>query len=919
MRRSNAYCRAAVSALVLICIPSVHAATIGPVPAAPVATLYVVGDGEPCAATVTVEAPAASPPPRLLLRAFDDDERLSLWRYVEYCPPDALAAVTPADGMELRPAEGWAGGEVLRAEVPIAAEGIHQLRFVAGTSGITVTVELPRELQWGWSAQNGPFTAWEGLPEALYAWVPPHAEQLRIIGGDARVTDERGDLLAEPASGTVTVPVARTDVTWRFELPPEGAWSFVAADFPLILCPTVEAARAIQASVEVLPDGTVVEHKFQRRIAELLPGILAEHVGDTDELVVPLATRREAWLEDPMRSTVLMGSYLPAVEHWLRAQNLDPASHWGGALDGWQERAGQPGVEGRWDRLRKIDGLYGGASANYGSAARDLALGALHDDPTNPYFGREELLWRAAAACLRDLMRVSEAEVWPGVAGDTTYAGMMAFALGSKTLPAYGFAAPHLPEEIREVWTEGVRHLIDRSYPDGLVSCRNQSAHYLVSHQAFADGSGDPLYEAMIRLYAQRWLRGQDPAGYHPEAVGPDASYIGMTHWHEAVYSRMSGDPVALESMRRSYGLFNHTVGPEPSGRMLGGFNFNHRVGEGFYLEQWSGAKGIVHDALPEVGLWAPPAPTEAAVAEARAKVEAFLDDPQMPRYPSQTTWRYLAWGEPDRSGTWPCMEAEPFIRTFEDEFIFVKRPAYYASVYVGMAVGEFYIRAREKLRAPYADDGESTGAAYKDIKTITPFVGGGLSGVWTEDYGHSLMAADWAPTTHHGLIATDADGQRWWEDYHAHSHVLDEDAGALTITGRIEGQPIAYERRYTFADDALHVELTLTADEAVSLARLVECVPIARGGWQARGAEIAAPGATAGEARADRFTVSDGEGAGVAFELDGEHGLLLVPDGLQTSGWRKLQIGRVEIALPATLAAGEQTTLSYTIRPLVQ
>ncbi len=401
------------------------------------------------------------------------------------------------------------------------------------------------------------------------------------------------------------------------------------------------------------------------------------------------------------------------------------------------------------------------------------------------------------------------------------------------------------------------------------------------------------------------------------EATGPDASYIGMTHWHEAVAYEMSGDPVLLESMRESYDLFNHTVGPEPGGKMLGGFNFNHRVGEGFYFEQWSGAKGIVHDVLPEVGLWSDPPPTDKELEKARGRVNSFLDDPQMPRYPKQTTWRYLAWDEPDRSETWPCMEEEPFIRNVEDQFIFVNRPGYYTNVFVGKPVIDYYIRQRENFREPYADDGERTGAAYNSMKKITPFIGGGLTGVWTEDYGHSLMAANWAPTTHHGLIATDGEGLRWWEDYHAHEHTLDREAGTLTITGRIEGQPIAYERRYVFGDEAIEIELTLTAEEAVTLERLVECVPLARGGWKARGAEIQAAGATEGEASADRFTISDNEGRGMAFDLDGEHDLLLVPEGLQTSGWRQLQIGRVEIVLPAQLQPEEPLTLAYTIAPL--
>ncbi len=64
-------------------------------------------------------------------------------------------------------------------------------------------------------------------------------------------------------------------------------------------------------------------------------------------------------------------------------------------------------------------------------------------------------------------------------------------------------------------------------------------------------------------------------------------------------------------------------------------------------------------------------------------------------------------------------------------------------------------------------------------------------------------------------------------------------------------------------------------------------------------------------------FTVSDHTGAGVEFALGAERDLTLVPEGLQTPGWRQLQIGRVEIALPARLSAGQQVELSYTIRPL--
>ncbi len=894
---------------------------VGPFVPGPVTTLYLVADGQPCAARLVVEATEdATAPPRVMARVFDPDDRPALWRYVEYCDAETVAAIEPEAGMVLRPDDQLpvAGQAVLDETVELGVAGVYQVRVVA-YGPLAVRVELPRELPWGWCAQNGRFLPFAGQPDTMHVFVPPHAEQLRLRGGPVRVLDERGAVLADlDAGGSATIPVARTEVVWRVELPADG-WRMTAADLPLILCPTEEAAHAIHGSVEMLDDGTVVCHRFQARVAEVLREVLApEHVGDTEALIVPLSERREAWLADPLRSAVLMRSYLPTIEPSLRSQNLDPDSHWGGSLDGWQEFADKPGVEGRWDRLHGIDGLYAGASSNYDWAAEHLALAALYDDPTNPYFGREELLWRAAAAALRDLMALSEAEVWPGVADLDPYPGMMAFAIGNKTLPVYARAAPHLPERVRDVWTEGVRRIIDRCFADELVTCRNQSSHYLVSNQAFADGSGDPRARAMARLWARRWLRGMDPSGYHMEAIGPDASYIGMTHWYEAVYYRMSGDPVVLESLRRSYRLFNHTVGPEPEGRMLGGFNFNHRVGEGFYFEQFGGARGILDDVLPEVGLWAGEPPTEADVEAARERVSAFLDAPTVPPYPRHTTPRYLYFAEADRSGVWPCMEPEPFLRVVDDEWLFVNRPGYYAVCYLGKPAGDFYVRRRHEFRTAYPDDGESTGANLTDMKRITPFVGGGLSGVWTRDYGHSLMAANWSPTTHHGIIATDADGLRWWEDYHAHEHSIDADAGSLTVSGRIEGQPITYQRRYVFGDDALEVAVTLTAEEDVRLARLVECVPIARGGWKARGATIEAAGQDAGGATVSLFRVTDDTGAGVQFVLDDEHALALIPDGLKTYGWRQLQIGRVEIELPAAPAAGESIELRYVIRPVV-
>ncbi|NUQ02085.1 MAG: hypothetical protein HUU35_19740, partial [Armatimonadetes bacterium] len=553
------------------------------------------------------------------------------------------------------------------------------------------------------------------------------------------------------------------------------------------------------------------------RIAAALPGLLApERVGRADDLIVPLATRREAWLADPLRNVLLKDSYLPMVEQWLRRQNVDPSSHWSGSMDGWQEVAARPAPANRWDRFRAEAPLYAGASNHYGMAAAHLALAATWDDPTNPYFGRQELLYRAAAASLRDLMVYGENEVFPGLNDLDPYPGNTAFALGQKIFPAFAIAAPKLPPEVRALWAEALRPLFERTMPDELVSARNQSSHYLVAFQCNANGTGDPRDEALARLFARRWARGQHPSGFQSEATGPCASYIGMTHWHEGVFCRLGGDASVLESVRRSYRLFNHTVAPEPDGRMLGGFNFNHRVGDGFYLEQWSGAKGILDDLLPEVGLWAGDAPNAVGLeqqrAEAKQAITEFLANPKPPLYADINTARYLYRSDPDRSQVWPAQEQASYIRRFADQMIAVKRPGYYTSVWVGKPAPDvFYIRGREALRLPFANGIEDNGGDLPEVRKVTPFLGGGLTGFWTPAYGHALMAACWSPTTHHGLTATQTDGKRYWEDYFAHTHQLDEATGTLTIDGKVEGQPVRYQRVYRFGEEALEVELTVT------------------------------------------------------------------------------------------------------------
>jgi hypothetical protein len=903
--------------------------TVGPLAIDPAATLYIVVGDEPVDVRLTIQRNHRTEGDRLIVRAFDPDENITFWQFVK--AGQVHDTLGPGDteiyGIPVQiPVKPQPNELLYDATIPLKGKGVHQIRLVAGARNSVATMTFSRPCPYGISFQNGWYTAWDAQLKRTYAYVPPHAQYLCLIGGPVTVSDEQGKQLLTSSDTSPTkqeVPITEQQKLLTFDLPSDKGFKFRASGFPVILCPTAEAARAIKASVIVLKDGTVVSHKFQQRIAELLPDLLKpENVGKAQDLIEPLDQYKDAFLADPLRNVALTNSwsFLMATSEILKNQNVDPTSHWGGSFGGkggWQERIDKPFPENRWDTLGSIKGLYAGTSPR-SSDGESLAFAYLIDNPANPYHGKKQLLYRAAAASLRDLMTLGEDDNWRGVGADNTdYAGMMAFAVAQKTFPVFAHVAPHMSKEVRDVWTEGLQHIVDRMYTENMVSCRNQSSHYLVAFEAFAEGSGLPRYKELARAYAERFRDEAHPSGYQIEQCGPDASYIGMTHWHEAVYYQMSKDPVILEALRASYGFFNQTVAPEPNGKtVLGGFNFNHRIEDGFYFEQWSGAKGILDDVLPEVGLWSRfKSRDDEAKADAAKEIVKSLGTPANAHHSNIATMRYVYYTDhPDQSMLLPAESRQPFIRNHNDELITVKQPDYYAVVYVGHpAPSPYYIRDREKYRMPYADDAENK-AGQVTHRAVTPYVGGGLSLFWTPDFGTAIMSTNWSPVYRHGLVAQQQDDARYWEDYYANSFTLDKNSRTLTITGKVEKQPLSYVRTYLFDRSSVRVNLTLTASKDMTLKQMLEVIPFPTGSVKANGMIISAADQTIGDVKAKQLMIQDKQDNGVRVDFDSTLTMHLAPVGMKRHG---LQIGRVEVQLPATWKAGQTYTLSYTLSPV--
>lgn len=902
--------------------------TVGPISVDPAASLYIVVGDQPVDVRLTIRRNHRKEGDRLTVRAFDPAENLTFWQYVK--AGQVRDALGPGDmevyGIPIQiPIKPDPNELMYDTMIQLKGQGVHQIRLSAGARNSAATLSFSRPVGYGISFQNGWFTPWDANLKKAYAYIPPHAQKLCIAGGKVSVSDAFGNqlLTGDAKSSWQEASVTQHKSLLTFDLTSDKGFKFRAAGFPVILCPTKEAAKAIKASVIELEDGTVVCHQFQSRIANILPEILKpENVGTPEALIQPLAEYKEAYLSNPLRNKFLIDRYafMLGVGEIIREQNVDPTSHWGGSFggkNGWQDRIDKPYPGNRWDTFSSSKGLYAGTSPR-SSNAESLAYAYSIDSTVNPYHGKKELLYRAAAASLRDLMALAEDENWLGVGADRTdYAGMMAFAVAQKTFPVYAHVAPHMPADVRDVWTAGLRRIVDRLYPENMVTCRNQSSHYLVAFEAFAQGSGLPRYQELARAYAQRFRDEAHPSGYQIEQCGPDASYIGMTHWHEAVYYQMSKDPTILQSLRASYGFFNRTVAPEPDGRkVLGGFNFNHRIGDGFYFEQWGGAKGILDDVLPEVGIWTRFKPNDEVLRTSAIKtIEQSLHKPAESHNSNIATMRYLYYAEsPDQSLRFPAESTTPFIDNLNDELITVKQPGYYTVIYVGHpAPSNHYISHREDYRMPYLNDAENRQGQINNRK-VTPYVGGGMSLFWTPGFGTAIMSTNWSPVYRHGLVAQQQDDARYWEDYFANDFILHKKNKTLTINGKIEKQPLTYSRNYHFDRNVMQVELTLTATKDIQLKQLLEIFPFPVGSVKANGMIVTAGEKTSGQTQAKQLTLVDKLGNGVRVDFDDTQALAIAVPGLKRHG---LQLCRVELQLPTAWKVGQSHTLKYTLSPI--
>ncbi|MFO7947501.1 MAG: hypothetical protein R6V19_11890, partial [Armatimonadota bacterium] len=351
------------------------------------AAIYFVHHGGPLKITLSLSSKDdAGKMRKALVRFLDADEHYRDWDYQWF----------PAEGT-IDTSWDFALDE--------AEPGIYQVRLALHGS-------------FTWDVTTAPATSFGIMPmrTRLYAtapeqfsdawvYVPPQSE-LFVAKTYARaalnITCEGDELLAmDHSTHQGRIDVTDSPALWNVNLTLQPNAFINSRGVPLLLCPDRTTAENIRGSVEFLPDGSRVWHKFQKRIYRVM------HSFEPEDLELDVARSFEphldALLQEPVRNAGLFDSYgaLRHVRYSLEEQNLNPDSIWYGSVHAWKSFE-EKGL--RWDQWA----TFPSHTLSYTGLPNNIAAGYAIDGDINPYGGDEAVLNRAILAALADLLAIHE-------------------------------------------------------------------------------------------------------------------------------------------------------------------------------------------------------------------------------------------------------------------------------------------------------------------------------------------------------------------------------------------------------------------------------------------------------------------------------------------------------------------------------
>ena len=737
-----------------------------------------------------------------------------------------------------------------------APPGIYQIRYSA--ANVLVTPYAVPEKKFGLAPLR--CMVYAAKPEQFadtWFYVPENASTLHVslIGGKAVVTDAQGKTAENPKK--IDLTAHRTEV-WRFHRPMKaGKYECFGFDgtFP-ILCPDAETAKRVRGSLETASDGTLYPHKFQVRIHEWL------------------ASASKA---DLKMKTADLRKFVPEMEK-------DPSAR---------------GLIGLWGLFTYLNDII--ATQKIDPSKKDFcatkypdALAAAYamNKPYNPYYRNPALEKRFLIPVLKRFLKMTENESWSlssmNYSGADALSNVKSFEIFAWTYRLLGDRAA------AELWYDAIRRTADR-FSMFRVTCENQSAHWPFIYQNLYQGAGNEKYREMAKDYVFGMSReGGEPfmkTGYLQEAYGPDATYQGLGACYLAIYYRMSGDPVAKNMLRTIYDLFNHSVAPEPGGRIFGASNFSHRTMGSWVQRQYGGGLQLMKGELPEAAAWFSESEKISIEKEFRTQKCAhgtiYATSVISPYY---SEFLYPSGLRKDTE--LPVMESTHFTKNFNNEFLAVRRKGCYAFAYFGKTAQEWTGGQRPKKPGKYHYNNKWT-----QIQ--------GLSLLWFPGFGSFLLSMNWNGDTAQMLRADLENGECAYPDYWKCSGKF-VNGKLLFKCGMFHLNDVDFDRIIRFRENGIEQKLIVNFHRDIKVKELYEQIPFLMEGktlkfeFRVNGKWQENPGV------ADEIRVNGSIFIRLSRPLACEFG----PE----CRYQNQKMGVLRLHLGNSFQAGERAVLSYTI-----
>lgn len=717
-------------------------------------------------------------------------------------------------------------------QVPPLGKGLYRLVIVAGWDH-WVAVTPSRRLRVGVHSGPGPMPVHGERLEEAYLYVPATTKELGIVLTEEeapynwrlQVEDDEGRQLAATEPRTfcsyafVREPAHDSVLRLRVTGTTPGACLHLKGA-PFLLCPDAETARLMHGGVEVDEFGRATFHEYLRTLTDWAYSL------ERSDLAVDVSVPDPS-LPLPFPSggnQITLGD----VAMMLESQDLDPAS---------------PGF-GRFDIP---DGTVKEALSFWRQAVDVIAGTAGWDDPANPYAGHPALVRRVLVHRLfANLMTQAPYFWYEHSEGGQTFAVQksqlfsipirsnwypMHDGMHAKSLEPIREMVPYaLPARCASAWELSLSNWAISRTVMHQGECSNQWAAGLSGMKDVWAATRNPVVEEVLERQVERYTTPGNLGRVNPDPTPFDGKST-VAHGGRAADSGLTGGGVVADGLGH-----DNEYCLESTLHMGHIWEAMPHPGIARWLNEYYVLK--THLTLPKSGDW----PTDAfhgtcSPTDFNHRTCCYTHKSPLGALRSEIVYGDLWAGQRNDERPWPCMEEEPFTRVIDNQFFFVRTPAYYTILYGGMASPEF-------SNWCYADVGDGsaqlvgyTGMHYTGTQRSATKIGG-ISAVWVPGCGPV-----WLGQNLNVMFSNTVWGRRttpvstMTQRGHVDPYIICSGFGTPEVqwdaatrrmvrTQTLRYAPVTVRRDIDLRDDRIQVSVVVTATGDVTLKELYEALP---------------------------------------------------------------------------------------------